>query len=104
MMTIGSQNNEWANVLCMSSHLLLCAHTPPRGMIFWRIELKVQKTWEKCPNPPSWHIMTTPREICAIHLCPHVCVWVSGRLGAEAHRYAGAQAHIKCGSPVHAVP
>ena len=32
-------------------------HTAPKGTKFWHIRRKVQKTWENCQNPPSWHIL-----------------------------------------------
>ena len=32
-------------------------------MIFWHIGPNVQKTWGKCQNPPSWHILNCPQEI-----------------------------------------
>ena len=73
--------------VCVHHPLLLCAqrcdHLPPTpthtflkqpfhrfqkvhkgNYILGRIGPKLQKTWEKCQNPTSWHILNCPREIC----------------------------------------
>ena len=35
-------------------------HISPEGTAFWRMGPKIQKTWEKCQNLWSWHIMNCP--------------------------------------------
>ena len=46
-----------------------CPRPPFKGTKFWRIGPKVQKTPEKCHNPPCWHKTNVPERYGLFIIC-----------------------------------